>query len=96
MKRQWEPNRRHGTTRRCWGSSGWGQGGQRWMGEEIRHSNMDPGRMHNHNVHRQSSSGGEGVGQCWVAPDMRYSHPGGGGPYMEHGHTDNWIAPNMR
>jgi hypothetical protein len=27
---------------------------------------------------------------------MRYSHSGGGGPNMELGRTDNWVAPNMR
>jgi hypothetical protein len=112
MKRQWEHNSRHGTTRRRRGSSGWGLGGQRWMGDKIRQRwmgdeirqslpdhverNMQPQRMHNRNVHRQSSSGGEGVGQRWVPPDMRYSQSGGGGPNMEHGLTDNWVAPNMR
>ena len=112
MKRQWEPNSRHGTTRCRRGSTGWGQGGQRWMGDKIRQRwmgdkirqslpdhverNMQPQRTHNRNVHSQSSSGGEGVGQRWVALDMRYSHPGGGGPNMEHGRTDNWVAPNMR
>jgi len=99
MQRQWVPNIRHGTTgrgRRNIGPSpsGRGQGGQRWMGPEIRHSfpdhgepNMELGRTHNEEVHSQSPSGWEGGGQLWVGPDIRHSRPGRGVPNMETGRT---------
>ena len=105
MKRQWEYNSRHGTTDRRRGRSGWGQRGQRWMGDEIRQSLPDRRR-------RGSSDWGQD-GQRWMGDEIRQSLPDHIECNMQPQRTHNrnvhsqsssgaegvgerWVAPDMR